>query len=220
MRLYAYYRSSASYRVRIALYHKQLAFEITPVSLVENQHQSETHRARNPMQQIPVLEVEHEGRTVQLAQSMAIILYLDARHPERRLLPADALDRARAVELAEIVNAGIQPLQNTGVVRYLRDELQADAETWSRRVIQRGLAALAARAEQTAGAFLVGDQLSIADVFLVPQMYNARRLGVSLEGLDVLVRIDARCRALPGWDRAHPDNQPDAVVPDTVPHGN
>ena len=220
MRLYAYYRSSASYRVRIALYHKQLPFELTPVSIVANEQQSAAHRARNPMQQVPVLELEHEGRTVQLAQSLAIIAYLDGRYPEPPLLPRDLLARARALELAEIVNAGIQPLQNSGVVRYIRDELHGDAEAWSRRAIQHGLAALAARAAESAGRFMVGDAPSIADVRLVPQLYNARRLAVALDGLDLLLRIDERARALPGWDRAHPDRQPDAVVPDTVPHGN
>ena len=146
MRLYAYYRSSASYRVRIALHHKQLPFEVTTVSLVDNQHQSEAHRARNPMQQIPVLELEHEGRVIQLAQSMAIITYLDGRYPERPLLPADLLARARAIELAEIVNAGIQPQQHTSVVLYLRDDERADAAGWSWRVNDGELVALAARA--------------------------------------------------------------------------
>jgi maleylpyruvate isomerase len=210
MRLYAYHRSSASYRVRIALEHKQLPFELVPVCLPAREQQTDDYRRRNPLAQVPTLEIEHEDAPVFLAQSLAIIEYLDERYPARPLLPKHPLLRARARELAEIVNAGIQPLQNTTLVRYLREELRVDDAAWVQRVTRRGLEALEARATQCAGRFLVGDQPSVADVFLVPQLYNARLAGVTLEGLETLLTIETRCRELPGWERAHPDRQPDA----------
>ncbi len=210
MRLYAYYRSSASYRVRLALQHKQLPYELVPVSILKNETHSPEHLARNPLGQVPVLEIESEQGPVHLAQSLAIIEYLDELHPERPLVPRDAVARARARELAEIVNSGIQPLQNTPVLQHLEKELHADSKAWARHFMHRGLSALEARARSTAGQFLVGDSPSIADVYLVPQMYNARRFELSLEGFPTLVAIDARCQELPNWALAHPDRQPDA----------
>jgi len=211
MRLFAYGRSSASYRVRIALYHKQVPFELVTIAHADGEHRGEEHRARNPFGQVPVLEIDDRGTPVYLAQSLAIIEFLEERFPARPLLPRDHLGRARARELAEMVNAGIQPLQNTSVLAYLRDELHTDEQAYARLVIRRGLEAIAARARETAGRFLVGDQPTVADVCLVPQLLNARRLDVSLEGLATLLAIDERCRALPGWELAHPDRQPDAA---------
>ena len=207
MRLYAYFRSSASYRVRLALQHKNLPFELSTVSILKSEQRSAEHLARNPLGQVPVLEVDGQH----LAQSMAIIEYLDELHPEPALLPKDALARARARELAEIVNAGTQPLQNTPVLERVKNELKSDQNAWARFFIHKGLSALEARARVTAGRFLVGDTPSIADVFLVPQMYNARRFEISLDELPTLVAIDARCQALPRWELAHPDKQPDAL---------
>lgn len=210
MRLYAYYRSSASYRVRLALAHKNLDYEVVPVSIPQGETRAAPHLERNPLGQVPVLEVEHAGKVVRLAQSLAIIAYLDERYPEPSLTPAHPVQRAYARELAEIVNAGIQPLQNMPVLERVARDLHGDANSWAQHFIHAGLSALEARAKATSGAFLIGDTPSVADVCLVPQMYNARRLGVSLEGFDTLVRIDAGCRELPRWQLAHPDKQPDA----------
>jgi maleylpyruvate isomerase len=218
VRLYSYFRSSASYRVRIALHHKQLPFELVPVALYRDEHRTAEHRARNPLAQVPVLELRRGDSTMHIAQSLAIIEYLEERHPQHPLLPRDLLLRAHARELAELVNAGIQPLQSSAITRLIRDELKGDAVGFSRAAVQRGLEALAQRARQTAGKFLVGDEVSIADVCLVPQLHNARRFGVSFEQLEQLLDIDARCRTLPGWELAHPDRQPDAV--EGIPHGN
>lgn len=212
MRLFAYGGSSASYRVRIALYHKQIPFELATVAYARGEHHGDEHRARNPLGQVPVLEIDDRGEPVYLAQSLAIIEYLEERFPARPLLPRDLLARARAREFAEIVNAGTQPLQNTWVLSYLRDELHADELAWGRLVIRRGLDAIAARARASAGRFLVGDVPSLADVCLVPQLLNARRFGVELDGLGPLLSIDERARALPGWELAHPDRQPDAIA--------
>jgi maleylpyruvate isomerase len=209
MRLYAYYRSSASYRVRLGLHHKNLAFEAVTVSILDGANREAEHLARNPLGQVPVLEFEREGRTVWLAQSLAILEYLDETYPANPLLPQDPIARARVRELAEIVNSGTQPLQNTPVLADIR-ALGGDADAWGRKYVRKGLLALAARAKETHGAFLVGDAPSLADVCLVPQMYNARRFDISFEGLELLVAIDERCRALPRWDLARPEVQPDA----------
>jgi maleylpyruvate isomerase len=210
MRLYSYFRSSASYRVRLALQHKNLPFELCTVGLLQGEQRSDAHLTRNPLGQVPVLEVAGPHGPVHLAQSLAIIEYLDELHPEPALLPKDALARARVRELAELVNSGIQPLQNTSTVEHVHAELKGDRKAWIAHFVQKGLAALEARARVTAGRFLVGDTPSLADVCLVPQIFSARRFEVPLDGLDTLLAIDARCQALPRWELAHPDRQPDA----------
>lgn len=210
MRLYAYFRSSASYRARLALHHKQLPFEVVPVSVLDGSTHAPEHLARNPLGQVPVLEIDTPRGIIQLAQSLAIIEFLDEIHPETPLMPRDPIQRARVRELAEIVNAGIQPLQNTPVLQRIEQELKGDKLAWVRHFMRKGLEALEARARLTAGRFLVGDSPTLADVCLVPQIYNARRFDVSLAGLDTLVAVDARCMQLPRWELAHPDRQPDA----------
>lgn len=210
MRVYGYWRSSATYRLRLALAHKDIAYEIVPVSLLTQANRSAEHLARNPLGQVPVLELEHEGKAIQLAQTLPIIEYLEERYPERPLLPKHPIARARARELAEVINAGIQPHQNLPVLKRIDTELKGDSKDWARFFITRGLEALEARAKTTAGDFLVGDTVSVADVFLLPQLYNARRFSVPLEALTTLVRVEARCLALPRWDQAAPERQPDA----------
>lgn len=212
LRLYGYWRSSASWRVRIALHLKGVPFDTVPVHLVRDggEHKQEAHRARNPMGQVPVLEVEGEGPPLRLTQSMAILAWLDAVHPDPALWPADPLARARAIERAEIVNAGIQPLQNLSVLDAF-ERAGVDRTAWGREVIASGLDALEALCPGVAGTFMVGHAPSIADVCLVPQLYNARRFGVDLDSVPTLRRIEAACEALPGFAAAHPDLQPDAV---------
>jgi maleylpyruvate isomerase len=161
---------------------------------------------------VPVLEIREAGGQVHLAQSLAIIEYLEERFPDTPLLPRGAIARARVRELAEIVNAGTQPLQNLPLLEYLDGQLHVDSNAWARRHIRRGLEALESRARLTAGVFLVGDAPSVADVCLVPQMFNARRFDVPFDGLETIVRIDESCRALPRWEAAHPSRQPDALA--------
>jgi maleylpyruvate isomerase len=210
MRLYGYWRSSATYRLRLALAHKDLPYEVVPVSLLTQANRSPEHLARNPMGQVPVLEVEDAGKPAFLVQSLPIIEYLEERYPERPLLPKQPIARAQARELAELINAGIQPHQNLPVLKRIDSELKGDSKEWARFFIGRGLEALEARATQTAGDYLVADAVSVADVFLLPQLYNARRFNVSLEPMPTLRRVEARCLALPRWDRAAPERQPDA----------
>ncbi len=213
MKLYGYWRSSSSYRVRIALALKGLAYENAPVHLLEDggrQHAPE-FEAMNPMRQVPVLELEREGGVVRLAQSIAILEYLEERFPEPALLPADPFRRARVRQLTEVVNSGIQPFQNLSMLQALGGQ-GVDAKAFAIAQIRRGLLAFQALAEPLARAFSVGDAPTFADCVLVPQLYSARRFGIDVDAeLPLLARIDARCAELDAFRAAHPDRQPDAA---------
>jgi maleylacetoacetate isomerase len=205
MILYDYFRSSAAYRVRIALNLKGLAYERRDVKLLENQQRSPAHLARNPQGLVPALEVD--GKVI--TQSLAIIEWLDARHPEPLLIPADPDARAAAIARALVVAADIHPLNNLRVMRRLKDMGvdEAGRDEWTRHWIAEGFTALEAMAGD--GPFLGGDASGVADLFLVPQMYNARRFDTPLTDFPRLVAIDAACTALPAFAAAHPD----AVAP-------
>ena len=212
-KLYNYWRSSASWRVRGALHLKGIAFEYVPVHLVEGEQRSAAHHERNPMDQVPALQLELPGRgPVVVAQSMAILELLEELHPEPALLPRDPFLRARARELAEIVNAGIQPHQNLTPMRRIDTLREGAGKLHAQHFNEVGLAAYEVRAKDTAGRFSVGDTPTIADLFLVPQLYSARRFEVpDLESrFPLLTRIEAACAALPAFQAAHPDAQPDA----------
>ncbi len=210
MTLYNYWRSSASWRVRIALHHKQLPFTYVPVHIVNHEQAAPDYAGKNPMQQVPTLEVDEDGRTLHLGQSLAIIEYLEERYPERPLLPEGRVARAHVRQLAECVNAGIQPFQNLPLLNVFKLELGADEKGLAARFNARGLTALEALAAPSAGKFLVGDALSVADVCLIPQLYSARRFGVDLAPFPTLTRVEAACVELPAFVAAHPDRQPDA----------
>jgi maleylpyruvate isomerase len=189
--------------VRTALHYKGLTFEYVPVHLVKREQFAEGYARLNPMEQVPTLELD-DGR--RLTQSLAIIEYLDETHPTPPLLPRDPYLRARARQLAEVVNSGIQPLQNTSVMQKIKQD-GGDDRAWNQHWIDKGLRALDATAADCAGTFLVGDSVSIADVCLVPQLYNARRFDVPISAL--LMRIEEACLALPAFQAAHADRQPD-----------
>jgi maleylpyruvate isomerase len=208
VKLYAYWRSSASWRVRIALAMKGIVPEIVVVNLLEGEQREGAHRARSPLGQVPVMELP-DG--TQLTQSLAIVRYLDQVVPEPPLVPRDPVAGARAWALAEVVNAGIQPLQNLSLLGAVT-ALGADKKAWGAKVIREGLVALQQLATPHAGDFLVGDAPSVADLCLVPQLYNARRFGVELDDLLLLTQVEARCEALAAFAVAHPDHQPDAVA--------
>lgn len=211
MKLWSYWRSSCAYRVRIALGLKGLAFDYAAVHLMRDggqQHLPHFH-ALNPQSQVPVLELDDAGQTIRLVQSMAIIEYLDERFPEPPLLPASAHGRAQVRALAELVNSGIQPLQNTATFAELRKHGVA-TEPWAHAFIAKGLTALERLAQPHAGQFLFGDSVSLADIYLVPQLYNARRYGVSLDALPTLTRAEANAQTLPAFRAALPEVQPDA----------
>jgi maleylpyruvate isomerase len=211
--LHSYWRSSASHRVRIGLGLKELAYEYVAINIVRGEQFAEAYRAKNPMGQVPTLEITgDDGQRITLTQSLPILEYLDERWPELPILPRDPYLRAKTRALAEIVNAGIQPMQNLRVLRPIK-ALGGDDRAWARRFITEGLTAFAAAADETAGAFCVGDTPTIADCCLVPQLGSARRFDVELDqAFGRLLAIEARCLALPAFARAMPDHQPDAVT--------
>jgi maleylpyruvate isomerase len=209
VKLHGYWRSSSAWRVRIALGWKGVPYTAVAVNLIRDGGEQHTPSFRdlNAIGQVPLLELD-DGR--RLAQSMAIIEYLEDRFPLPALLPADPWQRARARQLAEIVNAGIQPLHNLATLQHVKAALGGDPDVWVRHFVGRGLGALERAAAETAGRFLVGDELSLADVYLVPQLYVARRYGVELGPFATLTRVESACATLPAFAGAHPDVQPDA----------
>ncbi|ANN77148.1 maleylacetoacetate isomerase [Bordetella flabilis] len=213
MQLYSYFRSSAAYRVRIALNLKGLPYDTRPVHLLKDggQHFLPDYTRLNPLALIPTLV---DGPAV-LTQSLAIIEYLEETHPIPPLLPATPIARARVRALALSIACDIHPLNNLRVLRYLKRELDIPDEardTWYRHWIQTGLLALEKMlaASPETGTYCHGGTPSLADICLVPQLFNARRLKCDLDAMPTLVRIDAACRALPAFEHAAPENQPDA----------
>lgn len=205
MKLFNYFRSSCSWRVRIALHHKGLPFEYVAVSLLKGEQLSDEHKARNAAAAVPVLELD-DGRRI--AQSLAILEYLEERHPTPALLPADPYLRARARQLAELVNSGIQPFQNPATTKQLK-ALGGDDKPWLQHFLQGGLDAYDRLAAETAGKFSVGDQPTFADLCLIPQLFGARRFNVDVSRWPRLLEIEQRCVALEAFRKAGPDAQPD-----------
>jgi maleylacetoacetate isomerase len=202
--LFDYFRSSASYRVRIALNLKALEYEAAPVDLLHGRQKEAEYRARNPQGFVPMLEID--GRRI--TQSLAIIEYLEATRPEPPLLPLDPADAAHVRALALIVACDIHPLNNLRVLKYLSGPLGQDEETrnvWYRHWVAEGLAALEAQASPRAGRFLFGNSPTLADVCLVPQLFNARRFEVPLEAYPTLVQADAEASRLEAFAAAHPE---------------
>jgi maleylacetoacetate isomerase len=207
--LYDYYRSSAAYRVRIALNLKGVDYESRPVDLLHGEQRSEAYRAVNPQGLIPTLEIDGH----RLTQSLAIINYLDIRYPSPPLIPTMAAERAHVVALAMAVVCDIHPLQNLRANTYLEEQLGISHEArlaWDAHWIREGLAALEALAAPKAGKFLWGNGPTGADVCLVPQLYNARRFNVSLDDYPTLLRAEANANALDAFAAAHPDRQEQA----------
>lgn len=205
--LYDYFRSSACYRVRIALNLKGVAYQAVPTSLLAGDQKSEAYRAINPQGFVPALVVD-DG--VVLTQSLAIIDWLDHRYAEPRLIPAEPLERARALALTMMIAADIHPINNLRILKYLGNDLglrEVTRDNWYRHWIVEGFNALEAMVDRADGAspFLGGDAPGIADVFLVPQMYNARRFEVDLTPYPRLVAADAAARELAPFAAAAPD---------------
>ena len=211
--LHNYWRSSASQRVRIALGLKGLAYEYVIVNIVKSEQFAATYRAHNPMAQVPTLEItEADGSRHAFTQSLPILEYLEERFPAPPLLPRDPAMRHRTRALAELINSGIQPLQNLTTTNAV-NKLGGATATWVLPFIAEGLAAYAGLAADSAGAFSVGDFPTIADCFLIPQLASARRFGVDYRKHELLAAIEERCLALPAFAAAAPDQQPDAVKP-------
>jgi maleylpyruvate isomerase len=213
MKLYTYYRSSASYRVRIALNLKELSYDAVPVHLLRNggEQLQEQYRAINPSGLVPAFQDDY----ITLTQSMAILEYLEDEYPDIPLMPMDATGRARVRELAQIVACDIHPVNNLQVLRYLVDELGLSEEVkteWYRHWLTNGLDVLEKHLQRdpSAGPLCHGFNPTIADCFLVPQVYNAVRHGIDLSPYPNVLRINEACIKLPAFIAAHPSNQPDA----------
>jgi len=204
--LYEYWRSSASYRVRIALNLKNVEYDSRPVNLLTGEQGSDEYREVNPQGFVPMLDIDGH----KLTQSLAIINYLDIRFPVPPLIPASAAERAHVVALAMIVACDIHPLNNLSVLKYLKNELgqpQEKLDAWYRHWISERLPALETMARARAGKFLFGDAPTGADVLLVPQLYNARGYDVPLDAFPTLLRAEDNANKLDAFAAAHPDRQ-------------
>ena len=211
MKLYTYFRSSAAYRVRIALNLKELDYEAIPVHLRNNggEHRQADFLAVNPQGLVPVLE---DGAT-RLIQSMAIIEYLDEMFPLPPFLPVAPLEKARVRAFAQLIASDIHPLNNLRVLQYLRRECaqdQGQVNRWYEHWVHRGFDALEQMVKQTAGRYCYGDTITLADICLAPQYFNAQRLPCDLSAYPTLKEINQNLEAHPAFAAAAPSNQPDA----------
>jgi maleylacetoacetate isomerase len=209
VKLYSYFRSSASWRVRIALNWKGIEYEYAPVGLLTNEQYSPTYGEVNPMHAVPTLEIDG----LRLAESMAILEYLEETRPTPPLLPKTPAERAVVRRLAEGFNSGTQPLQNLRVLRRIESQFGADAaaqKQWAAHFITEILGGLERIVATTHGQCCVGDQVTFADVLLVPQMLGGRRFGVDLTQFPVLSHVEGYLNALPAFAAARPERQPDA----------
>jgi len=210
VKLYTYFRSSAAYRVRIALNLKGLPYEMVAIHLTKDggqQHKPEYH-AVNPQERVPALALS-SGEV--LTQSLAIIEYLDDIAPEPPLLPADALERAKVRAVAQMVACDIHPLNNLISLQYLKRVMkheQAEIDAWYHHWVIEGFKAIEAMISPA--PYTCGSHVSLADVCLIPQVFNARRLKVPLDQFPKIVAVEAACLKLPAFDNARPENQPDA----------
>lgn len=216
LKLYSYWRSSAAYRVRIALNVKGLTYELIPVHLVEDggQQHAPAYRQMNPQQLVPTLL---DGERV-VRQSMAIIEYLDETYAEDiPLLPATARERAHVRALAQLVACDIHPLNNLRVMQFLEREFSVppvERERWSRHWMAEGFAAMETLLDESpsTGRCCEGDQPGLADICLIPQVYNARRFGLDMAAFPIIERIEQHCLSLPAFAAAQPHQQPDAPL--------
>ncbi|HEV2611974.1 MAG TPA: maleylacetoacetate isomerase [Noviherbaspirillum sp.] len=217
MKLYAYFRSSASYRVRIALHLKGLPYEVVPVHLLNDggQQFSPDYRRLNPDALVPVLVDETADSAAAISQSMAIIEYLDEAYPQPSLMPAKPIDRAFVRSIALSIACEIHPLNNLRVLRYLVKQLKVsedDKNAWYRHWCESGLAAVEATLSQDprVGTYCYGETPTLADCFLVPQIANAQRFNCDLSNMPTIMRIHQACTGLDPFIKAAPQNQPDA----------
>jgi len=211
LRLYTYFRSSAAFRVRIALNHKGLAWEPEVIWLLTDEQKSPDYQAINPQALVPTL-VDDGHR---LNQSLAIIEYLDETKPGPKLLPADPLGRARVRSLSMLIAAEIHPINNLRVLKYLKSDLglsQEAADTWYRHWVSEGLVAFERQLQDGAtGVYCHGDAVTMADACLVPQVFNAQRFKVDLGAMPTTMRIFEACMKLPAFEAAQPSRQPEAA---------
>jgi len=204
--LFSYYRSSAAWRVRIALHHKNLPFEYKAVNILKNEHTQSEYTKLNPTKTVPTLLDGDKA----IGQSLAIIEYLDQVFPNQPLVPQDPYTGAKARELALLVACDIHPIQNLRVLNYVESKTNAEEKAnWAKYWIENGLKAMEEEVGSTMGKYCVGDDVSIADVCLVPQLYNARRWNCDLSQFPRLVAIETELSKLKAFQLSHASNQPD-----------
>jgi len=216
--LFGYWRSSSSYRVRIALELKAVPYTYEAVHLLEGggQQFAEDYRAKNPLAQVPTLLVSDGGDPFVIAQSVAILEFLEETFPSPPLLPENPRDRARVRQLVEVINSGIQPIANLSVLKYLSRAMGQGEDVrnaWVNHWISIGFSGVEALLAETAGRFTFGDDVTLADCLLVPQVYNAQRFAVDLTPFPTLRRVSSAAEALPAFQRARPEVQADAPAP-------
>ncbi|XP_056101482.1 maleylacetoacetate isomerase isoform X1 [Rhinichthys klamathensis goyatoka] len=201
--LYGYYRSSCSWRVRIAFALKGIEYEQKPVNLIKDggQQLTDQFKAINPMKQVPAVTIDG----ITLSQSLAIIQYIEETRPQPRLLPADPKQRAHVRIICDIIASGIQPLQNLYVIQ----KIGAEKVQWAQHFINRGFEALEPILKQTAGKYCVGDEISMADICLVPQVYNAERFKVDMSQFPTIRRLNQTLIEIDAFEVSHPSHQPD-----------
>ncbi|MGF9762853.1 maleylacetoacetate isomerase [Microvirga sp. 0TCS3.31] len=208
MRLYTYFRSSAAYRVRIVLNLKGISHEAVSVNLLKGEQREAGYKALNPQMRVPSLDI---GETT-LIQSPAILEYLDEVYPEPPLLPMGAVNRAKVRAIASLIACDIHPLNNSGTIGYLKNRLghdQATADEWYAHWVREGFDAIETMLGP--GPYAFGVKVTLADVYLVPQVFNARRFNVPLDAYPKIVAVDAACAELKAFQNAAPANQPDAA---------
>ncbi|KAL7862030.1 hypothetical protein SRHO_G00134710 [Serrasalmus rhombeus] len=201
--LYGYFRSSCSWRVRIAFALKCIEYDQVPVNLIKDggQQLTDQYKALNPMQQVPAVSIDG----ITLSQSMAIVQYIDETRPGLRLLPADPKQRAQVRMICDLIASGIQPLQNLYVIQ----KIGAEKVQWAQHFINRGFEALEPILKQTAGTYCVGNEISMADICLVPQVYNAERFKVDINHFPTIKRLNQTLIELEAFKVSHPSCQPD-----------
>ncbi len=209
MKLYSYYRSSSAYRVRIALNHKQISYDYKAVHLLKDggEQNKDAYTKVNPKAEVPTLV----DKNISLSQSVAIFFYLDRAYIEKQLFPKHLPDFEKCLELVEIINSGTQPLQNLSVLKKLKKEFLISEDQkieWCRYFIDKGLEAFNTKCSND-GPFAMGSNVTAADMFLLPQLYNAKRFELDLTKYENLQRIYDNCKDLDSFSKAHPDVQPD-----------
>jgi maleylacetoacetate isomerase len=208
VKLYTYFRSSAAYRVRIALNLKGVAYDSLPINLLTGEQREEAYRAVNPQGRVPSLDIG----TATLIQSPAILEYIDEVYPEPPLLPVGAVNRAKVRAIASLIGCDIHPLNNSGTIAYLKKRLghdQAAADEWYAHWVREGFEAIEALLGP--GPYAFGARITLADVYLVPQVFNARRFNVSLDAYPKIAAVDEACSRHKAFQDAAPASQPDAV---------
>lgn len=210
MKLYSYWRSTAAYRVRIALNIKQLNYDYEAIHLVKDggEHHQQAYKSLNPQSLVPALETD-DGEI--LTQSLAIIDYLEDSFPQNSFYPKDAIQKAKAKAIALSISCDIHPLNNLRVLKYLKSDgwQQEQVDKWYAHWIHEGFTAIEEQLQTTAGRFCFGNTASVADIFLVAQVYNANRFAVSLNDYPLIQKINAHCLTQQAFIDAMPENQPD-----------